>query len=238
MKLSKVGNVMVGEVISVMPATPFKDVAKLLAEHDITGLPVLDDDGRVLGVVSESDLLVRQASAGGADEEQQGPRHGRTAGLAADTRDDKREGLTAGLLMSAPAITVHAEDTVAKAARTMLRRGVERLPVVDAEDRLVGIVTRRDLLQVFLRPDSEIRRHVVEDVLTDTLGLAPNVIEVHVVDGVVTLEGQLERRSQIRVVLQLTQRLDGVVSVVDRLSSRVNDSGLTPPEGAEYGWPW
>ncbi|WP_406404338.1 CBS domain-containing protein [Streptomyces sp. NBC_00879] len=238
MKLSKVGNVMVGEVISVMPATPFKDVAKLLAEHDITGLPVLDDDGRVLGVVSESDLLVRQASAGGADEEQQGPRHGRTAGSAADTRDDKREGLTAGLLMSAPAITVHAEDTVAKAARTMLRRGVERLPVVDAEDRLVGIVTRRDLLQVFLRPDSEIRRHVIEDVLTDTLGLAPNVIEVHVVDGVVTLEGQLERRSQIRVVLQLTQRLDGVVSVVDRLSSRVNDSGLTPPEGAEYGWPW
>ncbi|WP_405595487.1 CBS domain-containing protein [Streptomyces sp. NBC_01410] len=238
MKLSKVGNVMVGEVISVMPATPFKDVAKLLAEHDITGLPVLDDDGRVLGVVSESDLLVRQASAGGADEEQQGPRHGRTAGSAADTRDDKREGLTAGLLMSAPAITVKAEDTVAKAARTMLRRGVERLPVVDAADRLVGIVTRRDLLQVFLRPDSEIRRHVVEDVLTDTLGLAPNVIEVHVVDGVVTLEGQLERHSQIPVVLQLTQRLDGVVSVVDRLSSRVNDSGLTPPEGAEYGWPW
>ena len=91
---------------------------------------------------------------------------------------------------------------------------------------------------MFLRPDSEIRRHVIEDVLTDTLGLAPNVIEVHVVDGVVTLEGQLERRSQIRVVLQLTQRLDGVVSVVDRLSSRVNDSGLTPPEGAEYGWPW
>ncbi|HET6352678.1 CBS domain-containing protein [Streptomyces sp.] len=238
MKLSKVASVMVGDVVSVTPATPFKDVAKLLAEYDITGLPVLDDDGRVLGVVSESDLLVRQASAGGADEEQQGPRHGRTARSAADTRYDKREGLTARLLMSAPAITVHAEDTVAKAARTMLRRGVERLPVVDADDRLVGIVTRRDLLQVFLRPDSEIRRHVVEDVLTDTLGLAPNVIEVHVVDGVVTLEGQLERHSQIPVVLQLTQRLDGVVSVVDRLSSRVNDSGLTPPEGAEYGWPW
>ncbi|WP_405810897.1 CBS domain-containing protein [Streptomyces sp. NBC_00210] len=238
MKLSNVASLMVGEVISVTPATPFKDVAKLLAEHDITGLPVLDDDGRVLGVVSESDLLVRQASAGGADEEQQGPRHGRTPRSTADTRDDKREGLTAGLLMSAPAITVRVEDTIAKAARTMLRRGVERLPVVDAEDRLVGIVTRRDLLQVFLRPDSEIRRHVVEDVLTDALGLAPNVIEVHVVDGVVTLEGLLERHSQIPVVLQLTQRLDGVVSVVDHLSSRVNDSGLAPPEGTEYGWPW
>ncbi|MEU4498540.1 CBS domain-containing protein [Streptomyces sp. NPDC023998] len=239
MKLSKVESLMVGEVISVTPATPFKDVAKLLAEHDITGLPVLDDDGRVLGVVSESDLLVRQASAGGADEEPQEPRHGRTTPRStADTRDDKREGLTAGLLMSAPAITVHAEDTVAKAARTMLRRGVERLPVVDAEDRLVGIVTRRDLLQVFLRPDSEIRRHVIEDVLTGVLGLAPNVIDVHVVDGVVTLEGQLERHSQIPVVLQVTQRLDGVVSVVDRLTSRDNDSGLTPPEGAEYGWPW
>lgn len=140
--------------------------------------------------------------------------------------------------MSAPAITVHAEDTVAEAARTMLRRGVERLPVVDDRDRLVGIVTRRDLLQVFLRPDPEIRRRVVEDVLTDALGLAPNVIDVHVVDGVVTLEGLLERHSQISVVLQLTQRLDGVVSVVDRLSSRINDSGLTPQEDAEYGWPW
>ena len=238
MKLSKVGSVMVGEVISVTPATPFKDVAKLLAEHDITGLPVLDDDGRVLGVISESDLLVRQASAGGADQEQQGRRHGRTVGSIEDRRDDKRDGLTAGLLMSAPAITVHAEDTVAKAARTMLRRGVERLPVVDDRDRLVGIVTRRDLLQVFLRPDPEIRRRVVEDVLTDALGLAPNVIDVHVVDGVVTLEGLLERHSQISVVLQLTQRLDGVVSVVDRLSSRINDSGLTPQEDAEYGWPW
>ena len=239
MKLSKVGSLMVGEVISATPATPFKDVAKLLAEHDITGLPVLDDDGRVLGVISESDLLVRQASAGGGDEERQGPRHGRTVGSTdADRRDDKREGLTADLLMSAPAITVQAEDTVANAARTMLRHSVERLPVVDAEGRLVGIVTRRDLLQVFLRPDPEIRRRVVEDVLMGTLGLAPAVIDVHVVDGVVTLEGVLERRSQIAVVLQLTQRLDGVVSVVDRLTSLINDSGLTPPEGAEYGWPW
>ncbi|WP_351224552.1 CBS domain-containing protein [Streptomyces sp. NPDC002133] len=220
MKHSKVGNLMVGEVVSVVPSTPFKDVAKQLAEHDISGLPVLDEDDRVLGVVSESDLLVRQASAGSAGRGRRPPAHG--AGPVPDS--DKRDALTAAELMTGPAVTVHADDTVAEAARTMLRRSVERLPVVDEEDRLVGIVTRRDLLQVFLRPDPEIRRRVIAEVLVDTLGLAPDAVGVHVVDGVVTLEGLLEKRSEIPVLLRLTEQLDGVVSVTDRLTARVEDS--------------
>ncbi|AVZ76744.1 hypothetical protein SLUN_35680 [Streptomyces lunaelactis] len=221
MKQSRVRSLMVDEVVSVTPSAPFKDVAKLLAEHDISGLPVLDDHDRVIGVVSESDLLVRQATVGAAEGE--------------GTQDTERDDLTAAQLMSAPAITVHADDTVSQAARTMVKRSVERLPVVDDEDRLIGIVTRRDLLQVFLRPDPEIRRRVIEEVLVDTLGLAPGTIGVHVVDGVVTLEGQLEKRSDIPVALRMTQLTDGVVSVTDRLSAGTDDSRLTPPERTAHG---
>ncbi|GAA3379244.1 CBS domain-containing protein [Streptomyces sannanensis] len=226
MKHCRVGNLMVDEVVSVTPSAPFKDVAKLLAEHDISGLPVLDDDDRVLGVVSESDLLVRQASAGQPEPEPNGPRH-----AGQDTPGTARwDALTATQLMSAPAVTVRAQDTVAEAARTMIRRGVERLPVVDEEDRLVGIVTRRDLLKVFLRPDREIRQRVIEDVLLDTMRLAPDAVAVHVLDGVVTLEGQLEKSTDIHVVRRLTERIDGVVSVADHLTARVDDSRTTPSD--------
>ncbi|MFD9214917.1 CBS domain-containing protein [Streptomyces sp. NPDC087659] len=225
MKHSKVGSLMVGDVVSAVPSTPFKEVVKRLAEHDISGLPVLDDDDRVVGVVSETDLLVRQASPGGA----------RAAVLGAWSGDggfpdDDRDGLTAGRLMSAPAVTVHAEDTIAEAARTMLRRGVERMPVVDEEDRLVGIVTRRDLLQVFLRPDPEIRLLVIEEVLTGAMGLDPEAIDVHVVDGRVTLEGRVETAGQIPVLVKLTEQMDGVVSVSQHLAAP--SDGSRPPERA------
>ncbi|MFD9966815.1 CBS domain-containing protein [Streptomyces sp. NPDC059017] len=219
-KHSKVGGLMTGEVVSVVPSTPFKEVAKRLAEHDISGLPVLDEDDRVVGVVSETDLLVRQALAA---EAVCAPRRSGSS-IGAPGRDEG-DAITAGRLMSAPAVTVHADETVAAAARTMLRRCVDRLPVVDDEDRLVGIVTRRDLLLVFLRPDPEIRRRVVEEVLVDTMGLAPDAVDVHVVDGRVTLEGTLETPAQILVLKKLTEQMDGVVSVSDR---------LTPAGGASH----
>ncbi|WP_137991144.1 CBS domain-containing protein [Streptomyces vilmorinianum] len=207
MKQMKVGGLMTDDVISAVPSTSFRDVAKLLAEHDISGVPVVDEDDRVLGVVSESDLLARRA-------------------------------LIARDVMTAPAVTIHAEQTVADAARLMVRRGVERLPVVDEEERLVGIVTRRDLLRVFLRPDPEIRRRIQEDVLTDAMDLPGDAVDVHVLDGVVTLGGRVQRRSQVQMILKLTERMDGVVAVVDRLSARVDDSQLTPPARAAHDMPW
>ncbi|CAM5654160.1 CBS domain-containing protein [Streptomyces avidinii] len=227
MKHIKVGDLMTDEVVSAVSDTTFKEVAKLLASHDITGLPVLDAEDRVIGVVSESDLVNRQ-------------------GAAALIEPDAVEGagvpepatFTAGEVMSAPAVTVRADETAAEAARLMSRRGVERLPVVDEEDRLVGIVTRRDLLRLFLRPDSEIRRRVIEDVLTDTMGLSADAVEIHVVDGIVTLEGTLERQSQIPVLTRLAERLDGVVAVAAHLTARVDDRLLTPPERATHGMPW
>ncbi|MFF5928517.1 CBS domain-containing protein [Streptomyces hydrogenans] len=188
MKHLKVGGLMTDDVVSALPDTSFRDVAKLLAEHDITGLPVVDADDHVVGVVSESDLLARRA-------------------------------LTARGVMSTPAVTVHAEEAAADAARLMVRLGVERLPVVDEEERLVGIVTRRDLLRVFLRPDPEIRRRIREEVLADAMDLPPDAVDVHVLDGVVTLAGRLRQRSQASTLRRLAERVEGVVAVVDRLSA-------------------
>lgn len=221
MEHSKVGNLMVGEVVSVVPSTPFKEVAKRLAEHDISGVPVLDEEDRVVGVISESDLLAHQASAGGPARDATMPDY---RARSSDTGGP--DAPTAEQLMSVPAVTVHAHDTVTEAARTMLRHNVERLPVLDEENRLVGIVTRRDLLQVFLRPDQEIRRRVIEEVLVDTLGLAPDAVEVHVVDGTVTLEGTLEKPNEIPVLRRLTEQMDGVVSVVDHVTARFGGAGL------------
>lgn len=104
----------------------------------------------------------------------------------------------------------------------MMRSGVERLPVVDDEDRLVGIVTRRDLLRLFLRPDAEIRRRIIEDVVVGTMGLGADAVAVHVIDGVVTLEGQLESRSQIAILTRLAEQLDGVVAVVGHVTAHAD----------------
>ncbi|MFF2779566.1 CBS domain-containing protein [Streptomyces sp. NPDC058052] len=197
MKHLKVGGLMTDDVVSALPGMSFRDVAKLLAEHDISGLPVVDADDHVVGVVSESDLLARRAP-------------------------------TARGVMSAPAVTVHAEEAAADAARLMARRGVERLPVVDEEERLVGIVTRRDLLRVFLRPDPEIRRRIREEILADSMDLPQDAVDVHVLDGVVTLAGRVRLRSQAVMLLRLAERVEGVVAVVDRLS---------PHDDARFGAP-
>jgi CBS domain-containing protein len=229
MKATKIGSVMVGEVVTVDRGTPFKQVARVLGEHRISGVPVVDEDDKVLGVISETDLMLRQVQGSQAHSWLGRLRRGVRRSVA------KSRARTAGGLMSAPAVTVRADDTVPEAARLMARRRVERLPVVDEEDRLVGIVTRRDLLEVFLRSDEEIRRTVEQEVLLNTLWLAPQNIDVSVRNGVVTLAGELERRSEKSVALRTTGRVDGVVGVVDRLTYRLDDTRLQPAEQALHG---
>ncbi|MET9657440.1 CBS domain-containing protein [Streptomyces sp. NPDC006510] len=221
MKHIKVGDLMTDDVVSVISLTSFKEVAKLLAQHDISGMPVLDDEDRVVGVVSESDLLSRQAAGH--------PDAGTTAPSGAEC--------TAAEIMSTPAVTVHAEESAPEAARLMARSGVERLPVVDDEDRLVGIVTRRDLLRLFLRPDAEIRRRIIQDVLVNTMGLGSDSVTVHVVDGVVTLEGRLKSRSQIAILAYLAEQLDGVVAVVSHVTAPVDGPVPASFQGATHGPP-
>ncbi|MFD4319063.1 CBS domain-containing protein [Streptomyces sp. NPDC058548] len=207
MKHMKVGSLMTDDVVSAVLATPFRQVARMLAEHEISGVPVVDEDDHVIGVVSESDLLARRE-------------------------------LTARDLMTTPAVTVHAEETVADAARLMVRRGVDRLPVVDEEERLVGIVTRRDLLCVYLRPDAEIRNRIREDVLMDAVDLPADAVDVHVLDGVVTLAGRVRRRSQTLMLVELAERVDGVVAVVDRLTFHEDDTRLASPARTPHDYSW
>ncbi|MDB1087306.1 CBS domain-containing protein [Streptomyces sp. ACA25] len=239
MKHQKIGHAMTSEVVSVTQETPFKEIAKLLTTHRISGLPVIDDDEKVLGVISQTDLVLRQAdraelaALGASRLPPMLPGARKSAARASAT--------TAGELMTSPAITVRAEESIAFGARTMAKEGVERLPVVDEEDRLVGIVTRRDLLQVFLRPDEDIHDEVVDEVLIRSLWLAPNTVKVTVDDGVVTLAGVLERSSEVPIAARMTSQVDGVVSVVNQLTHRLDDSHLRPemppmPIGGSQGW--
>ncbi|MFE9650348.1 CBS domain-containing protein [Streptomyces sp. NPDC006365] len=222
MKACTIGEVMTREVVDARRETPFKDVAQLLARHRISGLPVLDADDKVVGVISETDLIHRQAAQA---ERNQGRRF-RLPALRRTARrvTAKARATTAEQLMSTPAITVHPEQRVADAARVMERHHIERLPVVDEEDRLIGIATRRDLLRVFLRADDEIRQEIIDEVLTRAMCLPPHTVIVSVHDGVATLEGRVEQRSDIPLVVHLTWKVDGVVGVMSSLTFRIDDT--------------
>ncbi|BFO17871.1 CBS domain-containing protein [Streptomyces sp. KM77-8] len=225
MRHSKVGSVMTTDVVRAEYGTPFKEVVRLLSGHRIGGLPVVDEDERVVGVVSETDLVMRQALTRLPGEPKRRFRFlPLTAG--ARRRTAKAQARTAGQLMSRPPVTVHADDTVAQAARTMTERRVDRLPVLDEEDRLVGIVTRRDVLGVFLRADADIRAEVVGEVLQRSLWLIPTSVAVSVTEGVVTLDGEVDRRSEAEIAVALVRRIDGVVAVVDRLTHAFDDERL------------
>ncbi|WP_405521739.1 CBS domain-containing protein [Streptomyces canus] len=234
MKHSTVSSVMTTEVVRATHGTPFKEVTRLLREHRISGLPVVDEDDKVIGVISETDLMAHQAQLPDPYEPK---RRFRLADLtpAARRQAAKARARSAGQLMSTPPITVSADNTIVEAARTMAQNRVERLPVLDEEGRLVGIVTRRDLLKVFLRPDAEIRKEVIDEVLVRALWLTPLSVDVFVTDGVVTLTGQMERKSEKEIAAAMTMRIDGVVAVVDKLTYRLDDARVQPDQQAFHG---
>lgn len=238
MRHDKVGSLMTTDVVHAVRSTPFKEVARLLAGHRISGLPVIDDDDKVIGVISETDLMARQAANPGPyDVKRRAPLGQLTRG--ARKQAAKAQARTAGELMSNPPVTVHAEDTIVEAARTMAGRHVERLPVLDEEDRLVGIVTRRDLLQVFLRADDEIRDEVIKEVIVRALWMPPRSIEVAVAEGVVTLTGHMERKTETEIAVSMTRQMDGVVDVVDKLTYRLDDACIREEQalhGATDDW--
>jgi predicted transcriptional regulator len=137
------------------------------------------------------------------------------------------------MLMTSPIVTVRADDTLARAARLMYRTNVSHLPVVDGSGRLVGIVSRGDLLKPYLRSDESIREEIATEVLGRLMGVAPDAVEVSVDDGVVTLRGQLETSTSVDLAVHLTSAVDGVVGVHDRLAYRLHtgEPGLPPSPG-------
>jgi CBS domain-containing protein len=216
---SLVRDMMTTEVVTVEPSTPFKEIVARLAGRRVSAVPVVDADGRVLGVVSEADLLLKEEYP---DAEQDVP-------LVWTRRRrierKKAAGTCARDLMTAPPVTVPPTATVAEAARRMHAAGVKRLPVVDGDGRLPGIVSRADLLRVFARPDDAIRREIVDEVILRDLMMDPSRFFVRVEDGVVVLEGAVERRTLVPFVLHAVRGVEGVVRVEDRLTYDVDDRG-------------
>lgn len=192
---------------SVQKATPVKEIAARLRAYRVSGFPVLDDDGTVVGVVSEADLLIKEAVNG---------TRGRFASLVHPKETRKAIGVTAGDLMTSPAVTIAPDDTVEHAARLMYTHDLKRLPVVDAAGRLAGIISRTDVLAVFDRPDEEIRLEITGQVIPRLS--EPSWYWVRVKDGIVTLEGTPETMSIGREVLNQVRRVQGVVAVRDRLA--------------------
>jgi len=222
MIVRKVRNVMTTDVVTITKQAPFVEIVRLMAVHKVSALPVVDDSGRVVGIVSEADLLRKEEYQD--DQDAQHLLEGRRRRIARA----KAVGHTAAELLSAPVVTVSPEASVPVAAKLLARHGVKRLPVVDEKGRLVGIVSRADLLRLFLRPDQAIRREIVDEVLLRALWIDPATVTVRVQDGIVTLTGQLERKSLIPMAVHLTRTVPGVVDVVTRLTFELDDDRLEP----------
>ena len=167
-----VKDVMSTHVVAVRKNASFKEMAARLHEQRVSAFPVLDDHDKVIGVVSEADLLTKEALEGAMP--------GVFSGMLHHREQAKADGVTAADLMTTPAVTIGPDEPVTRAARLMYSRRVKRLPVTDADGRLVGIVTRSDVLSVFSRPDQDIRREITQDVMLNGLLTDPDRFTVTV----------------------------------------------------------
>ena len=217
MKLT-VRDIMTTNVVTVRAGASYKEIAMRLREHRVSAFPVLDEDGTVIGVVSEADLLLKEALSLPQSEEDGPSEEGARPGILRQRAQEKARAVTAADLMSRPAVTVGVEDSVEHAARLMYARGVKRVPVTDAAGRLVGIVSRADVLSVFGRTDEEIREQIVEEVIGGEFGADPGRFEVTVADGIVTMTGLPGSVSLGRDLLARARHVQGVVSVRDRFT--------------------
>ena len=213
MKLT-VRDIMTTNVVTVRAGASYKEIAMRLREHRVSAFPVLDEDGTVIGVVSEADLLLKEVLSLSEDDALEGAR----PGILRQRAQEKARAVTAADLMSRPAVTVGVEDSVEHAARLMYARGVKRVPVTDAAGRLVGIVSRADVLSVFGRADEEIREQIVAEVIRGEFGADPERFGVTVADGIVTMTGRPGSVSLGRDLLSRVRHVQGVVSVRDRFT--------------------
>ncbi|MFI6586124.1 CBS domain-containing protein [Embleya sp. NPDC050493] len=217
----RIEDVMTRDVATVAPDARFQDIVAELEARRISALPVVDDERRILGIVSEADLLRAQV-------EQAEDAHLLTGLRRLANRPTKGDGHTARELMTTPVVSVDSASSTLQGARLMDRHHVKRLPVVDTDGRLAGIVSRCDLLRTFLRPDAEIRAEIEQDVLRTALWLEPGTIGVDVRDAAVCLSGVVDNRSLIDIVVRLCRAVDGVESVSHTLTFDFDDSHITP----------
>ena len=215
-----VGDVMTKPVVTACDATTFRELVTLMAQHSVSALPIVDLAGRLVGIVSETDLLPKQALHLTAT---LWPRRPRTA------EEVKAAGITAMDVMSSPVISALPGERLATAARRMLDHDVNQLPVREVDGQLIGMLSRQDALRAFHRADEEIRRDIVDGVLPHWMGIKSDTIDVSVDGGMVLLRGGLERRSDATAVGRLAGGLDGVVAVDNELRWAVDDCRGRPP---------
>ena len=207
--MTTVQEIMTTRVIWVKKDATFREMAVALREHRVSAFPVVDDDHKVIGVVSEADMLTKEA----LDDEP-----GVLAGILHRKDQAKARGVTAGDLMTTAVVAVRPDDTVEHAARLMYDRRVKRLPVTDADGRLVGIISRADVLSVFDRTDEAIRKEVTDEVLLGEFLTDPLIFSVTVKDGIVTLSGRPATNETGHNIVRQVRHVQGVVAVRDRLN--------------------
>jgi len=207
---STVADVMTRRVVAVREAASFKEMVVKMRDSRVSAFPVIDDADRVIGVVSEADMLNKEADLAA------GP--GTLASVLRFSDHEKAAGVTAAELMTRPPVTIGPDAPVAKAARLMCDRRVKRLPVISGTGHLVGIISRADVLRVFARPDADIRREASEEVIAQTFLADTPSIAATVHDGIVTLIGRAETSQIGHDLVEAIRHIDGVVAVRDELN--------------------
>jgi CBS domain-containing protein len=207
---STVKDVMSTHVIAVRQGAAYKDMAAMLRSQRVSAFPVIDDDNKVIGVVSETDLLTKEALEGTV------PRT--LHGLTSQRVRSRVNGVTAADLMTKPAVTIGPDEPATRAARLMFNHRVKRLPVISDDGTLIGIVTRSDVLSVYNRPDADIQREITQDLILGTFLCDPAKFTVTVKDGIVTIEGMPETTPVGHDIIDAVRHMEGVVFVRDRLS--------------------
>jgi len=217
-----VSDVMTTHVHVASPLTPFKLLVRLIEENRVGAIPIVNQQGIPIGIVSESDLLIKQIRPS---------RESLRELLHVDKRRTakaKADGTVASDIMTSPVITVESDTGLGDAARLMQEKNLRRLVVVDEGDRIAGIVSRSDVLKVFLRTDDEIREEIRSELIPSLLMSTPDAVNVDVQWNVVTFSGEVDRRSEADIVTRLAGELDGVVGVVDQLTYRWDDAATAP----------
>jgi len=199
----RVVDLMTTDVIRVSPDTRIKEAARLMFRHRVSGLPVVDADGRLAGIITEADFLRMEVARNEADEPQPVE--------------------TVGEVMSTGVVTIAPDAQITDAAKAMVVQDIKRLPVVDDDNKMLGIISRLDVVAVFTRPDEVIEDEIREDLLRRVLFVDPDDVQVEVANGIVTFRGEIGTKNEARILGELSRRLDGVMRVENLVTWRIED---------------
>lgn len=215
----KVRDLMTTDPVTATPDTPLKEAARLMVKHKVSGLPVTKN-GKVVGIVTEGDFLRQEANR------DQPYRFSLLDALFGDQPTPPPNAETVGEVMTEQVLTVAPDASLSEAARIMVNRRVKRLPVVGPDGSLIGVISRADIVNAFTKPDDVIEDEIREDIVRRLLFLDPEAVDVSVNQGIVTLSGELENRTEAHLLEELTRRIDGVIRVDSNLSFEVDDQRI------------